>query len=520
MKYLVIIDGPMAVGKTTITEEIQKRLNNFCFISPENYNMDFLFLNSDERRKLKKQLSFFLLRELIRLNQNILIDSMNFDTVVNKIESKVINEYYIIPIKLICSVKTAVERNVTRNKKANSLDVISSHSKFNRIMQNYFEIDTEELSIEQSTIKVLNLIQKKMEETNTYMPIKVIFFPTNKCNLHCIYCYSEAGENENILDLDINIGKRAIDLIINNALATNKNKIIIKYHGGGEPFLSFKFIKTITNYALNVAFDKGVKIKKISASTNGVLSSEQVQWIVENMTDIQVSIDGLPHIQNLQRPINGINGNSFDKVFNSLKYFDKHNFSYKIKTTVTAASVENLPKFIEYITKNTKCKKVHFEAISEFGRTVSNKLKAPSYNDLYSAWNKAKEIAMHNQIELYSSDFSNNYNKAKFCGATNDNFIITTDGLVTTCFKVSTLNSELSDIFIIGKYDNNCNQFQIEHEKIKYLKNLNYKPVECAQCPSYITCNNKCIADYLLTNNLDRKNKTNLNCDLRKIAAK
>ena len=69
-----------------------------------------------------------------------------------------------------------------------------------------------------------------------FEPTEVTFMPTYKCNLKCVYCYSKGGE-EIGNDLEWEVAKAAINLIIYNAEKNEMGKTTLGFHGGGEPFL-------------------------------------------------------------------------------------------------------------------------------------------------------------------------------------------------------------------------------------------------------------------------------------------
>lgn len=362
-------------------------------------------------------------------------------------------------------------------------------------------------------------MRKVVKENYNYTPTQAVFFPTNNCNLRCVYCYADAGEKEINKDMTNKIAKCAIDFIINNAIKTS-GKISLKFHGGGEPFLKFKLIRNIVNYARKKVSDQNLLIKKMSGSTNGVLTDEKRRWIINNFNDIQVSIDGLEDIQNFQRPASSRKINTFQEVVKTIKFFDKNNFNYKIKTTLTSASVTGLYSFVKFIHESTKCKKIHFETINLFGRGLNNVVTTPEIDKLYNNWLKAQIYAYKNGIELYSSEFNINYKKSDFCGANRDNFLINPDGSVTMCYKVGNINHSLARVFMIGRYSKKENKFVFKKGAIKKLRKLNYRPQNCINCPAFNICNNRCLANYLLFDNLNRNKKDKLACSFRIAAVK
>lgn len=72
----------------------------------------------------------------------------------------------------------------------------------------------------------------------------ITFLPTFNCNLRCIYCYAKGGEERD--NMTNEIAKTALD----NFAASHKiEEVNIYFAGGGEPFLNFKVMQFIIDYA-------------------------------------------------------------------------------------------------------------------------------------------------------------------------------------------------------------------------------------------------------------------------------
>jgi uncharacterized protein len=359
------------------------------------------------------------------------------------------------------------------------------------------------------------LAVKQRHFLEAYAPTKATFFLTNNCNLRCKYCYANAGEIDNKV-LDFNLAKNVVDYIIENASKGKKN-IILNFHGGGEPFVAFDRFKEILEYAKRKSVEKGIFIKKVTASTNGVLTDEAREWVVKNLTNIQISIDGLKKVQEYQRPVFNGKKSSFEEVIKTMRYFDDNLFEYRIKSTLTSKSVCGILGFVKFICKNTKCRKIHFETLNYFGRGCDGKILPPSFKKLVACWAKAQDYADKNGVKFYSSELNINYSKSDFCAATTNNLIITPEGILTMCYKVSSPVAPLADKFIIGK---SANGLELDFGKINYLRLIDYKPKGCMFCAAFSVCNNKCLASYMLGNKLDRKKKNKIECGLRVNAVK
>lgn len=125
---------------------------------------------------------------------------------------------------------------------------------------------------------------------------------TQNCNLNCIYCY-EHNKSQKVMDFDI------AKSIIDKELSTLNDDEIIEFDlFGGEPFLEFNLIKTITEYVCQV---KGDKKCQIFTTTNGTLVHDEVQeWLKEHTGCFVcgLSLDGTREMHNINR------SNSYDDI--------------------------------------------------------------------------------------------------------------------------------------------------------------------------------------------------------------
>lgn len=154
MKKLVIIDGPKAVGKSTIYNILTKTLKDFCFVSPSVFSNSFKIVETIERRKLKKKISFILIEDLIHLNQNILVEAISPSSVIKRFHGNSNASYIIISIYLVCSINEAIRRDIEREKLTMTEDVIKSHLNFLPYENYEITINTEKYTIEE-IIKII-----------------------------------------------------------------------------------------------------------------------------------------------------------------------------------------------------------------------------------------------------------------------------------------------------------------------------------------------------------------------------
>jgi uncharacterized protein len=383
--------------------------------------------------------------------------------------------------------------------------------------ENYsFDGDIEKTLLERKFIgeNFPKFFQSELNEK--YTPTSVTFMPSWDCNLRCNYCYSHGGENPGEL-MNLNIAKSAVDFIVKNALENKSKEIHVGYHGGGEP-LNYKnmgWINEITHYSREKAKEKKLN-SKIGSATNGFLSKTNLEWIVNNLDSVNVSLDGPEDIQNRQRP-NKFGGPSYKSVLRAINFFEENKFSYGIRATITDESVNRMEEILNHFSKISSIKQFHLEPLFECGRCETTGSKAPSSEDFIKNFIKTKETAVNLGVKIYSSGSELERIGFKFCGAAGNNFFVTPDGNVTTCLEVSRPNDNMNDIFIVGEFNKEKNEFEFNEEKLNALRKRNVQNVNgCEDCFAKYNCSGDCLAKACAVSGSLYDSRKNIRCDANK----
>jgi len=185
-------------------------------------------------------------------------------------------------------------------------------------------------------------------------------FLTGGCNLRCRYCYARGGEKPSFIDLDF------VKAAVNQFTDKTKKNIKVSLHGGGEPTLAIDRIKQIDEF-LKSQFDK----VSYSVQTNGVMSNETLDWVLDNIKGITLSIDGPPYIQDKQRPMVG-NKPSSPFVEKTVKrLIEERGGKISTRSTITKFSVEKQTEIVEYF-HNLGISNAQLESLTECGRCLDN----------------------------------------------------------------------------------------------------------------------------------------------------
>jgi len=230
------------------------------------------------------------------------------------------------------------------------------------------------------------------------MPLYLILYVTDRCNLKCSHCfYWDKLNKKNEIKLE-NIEK----------IAKSLKGVINVGFTGGEPFLRKDIEKIIYLFRVN----SGMKIASIP--TNGTLTSivlDKVDKILTENQDlylhISISIDGS---EKLHEEIRGVSG-CFSRSMNTLKglldlkkKYDK--LEVGIITTLTGKNDSSIKEFFDYVTNKYL---VDFFQINMLrGKSKSAKLSKNSlkyYKELLTETDKKIKEGKISGYKVLGGDF-------------------------------------------------------------------------------------------------------------------
>ncbi|MBD3290923.1 radical SAM protein, partial [candidate division KSB1 bacterium] len=369
------------------------------------------------------------------------------------------------------------------------------------LLSNIRQVQHSKLSEEHR--EILNfLIQKRIvngsiasreekEASATLSPSKLTLFPTHRCQLNCCYCYAEEQKK-----IDSSMSQEHVENAIEyyTGVMKRENRSIfnLELHGGGEPFADWDLGQFIISLAEKYCQENNFKLQAV-AGTNGIFNKIQLEWILRHFHSLNISFEGLPRIQAIQRPFkNG--ANSFDVVDQSIKFFDSHNFPYALRVTVTRHNEQVLPETIQYILDNYKTGLIHVEPAYSCGNLHDTaKALQPDMEHFAETYFHLETMCRQRNVRLQYSGCRFDRLKTNFCYVGTDDFAVTTDGYLTNCWEVSDRSHPAADTFIFGKLLPH-GKLEIDHEKLKFLKSLNLDNFEyCTDCFAKYQCAGDCV---------------------------
>lgn len=283
---------------------------------------------------------------------------------------------------------------------------------------------------------------KGWHEKNYARPFRMILFPTNLCNLNCVYCKGRDRRNTNPFELK---DKKWME-IVKWGLKNNVREWWIT--GGGEPLIrkvTLKMIKMIKS-------EPGTHCELM---TNGTLFTPQLikEFVKIKMDKIMISIDA--PIEETNNLIRG--GDSFKKTVESIKLFKKNkqrNFPViQIRTTLTSRITDKIHEFVNFSSKiGADELAIHPLHVYEYTKENVGELivKKSQYRELLEGIKKGESVSKqlnfkfdHSAIDCFfnlEKDVNNLGAKRTDCNFLSAlcfepwyNILITADGRIAPC---------------------------------------------------------------------------------------
>jgi uncharacterized protein len=339
-----------------------------------------------------------------------------------------------------------------------------------------------------------------------FRPTQVTLFPTNRCNLRCSYCYAQGGEGgdggEPLTTMSLEVAKRAIDLVAQNAkeLAAeglpHKN-FLVSIHGNGEPFCAFERLREIVWYAQDVSEAIGFPVV-LNTATNGVMDVDQLEFLVANFNNVNVSFDGLPELQDAQRPLANGKG-SFKLVDRTLRRMAEAGVNFGIRATITDANVGRIAEMTAFVAENyPSIEQLHIEPVWECGRCVTSDHATPPAELFIENYLAALAVAKEKGLRLVYSGARQDMVTDAFCKVSSGSFTVTPTGDITACYEVSYRSDPRSERYFFGRYDAEAGNFVYDQSKLDALAELNVRNIPfCTDCFCRWHCAGDCAAKVL-----------------------
>ena len=332
---------------------------------------------------------------------------------------------------------------------------------------------------------VINAIEQMNPKYEELPPVwqGLCLYITQKCNLDCVYCYARGGESSKRMSWD------TAKTTINYYLENKPHHISFTFHGAGEPTIEIDFIQKCCEYIEELY--KGEKPIRYSIITNGVVKKETLDWLIDKGFRFSVSIDGIPQVQDKQRPLK--NGNPSSRyVEKTIKRIVQSGLPYSVNGVFTSETYHLMEESVEYFA-NLGVNYMRLRHAFICGRCHDNDIKSLELDTYLKYLKKAKQTAFSKGVKIaipgYNMPFPHR------CGIGTGYFAgVSYEGFVTACTEVTSKNHPAFNEFCIGHVDVENDTVVLDMEKINKYRDRSYKDIdECQNCVMRDYCNGGCM---------------------------
>jgi len=242
-------------------------------------------------------------------------------------------------------------------------------------------------------------------------------------------------------------------------------------------------------HARSVAGSSGLRLRA-SLTTNGVLTAGKRAWIVSHLDSATVSVDGLPEVQNANRPFPSGRGSS-DVVLGTLRAFDRAGFHYSIRMTVTAEAAPRLAQSIEYLCRRFRPRAIQVEPLYRMGR---GREAADAETAVFiQAFRAARRTSAKAARLLRFSGARLGTVTGRFCGVAHDNFCVSPAGSISACHEVADEHQPWADRFFYGRPSEGASGFDFDERVYTALRAQTVDRLEyCEGCFAKWHCAGDC----------------------------
>ena len=332
------------------------------------------------------------------------------------------------------------------------------------------------------SIEIWNMLQEKnpvMECATPENITELTILLNQRCNFSCSYCYSARGRSD--AELSTDQIRQVLDFFV---IPNRGSHLRIVFSGGGDPVLSFDRFREAVDYLEKLSFQKDIAIE-IDMVTNGsTLSDTFIGFLKDHHVHLVLSFDILKEVHNRQR-------SHFDTVVNTLFRMTDAGLSFGLRCTITPLNVSRQYEMVEELhRKYPQIRSAAFETVLSREIFESAKELSDFYEKFVTHYFEARSLGKQYGISIGNTIF----NSVECCKPRSclGKLVVTPDGSLTACSRISVPKEPHYDLFRYGKVDSYG--VQIDYSKYNILMNENVSRYsECHNCIARWHCGGGCL---------------------------
>lgn len=315
----------------------------------------------------------------------------------------------------------------------------------------------------------------------------LMLYPTNSCNLRCVYCYAVSGPGAGPRLSHEHAAMAVTDFFA--TLDPAVRLVELGFHGGGEPTTNFSVMTQSWELFQRTAADLGLR-SRVSTITNGTFGPAVLRAFTEQPWRLTVSYDG-PR-QAAQRPT-AADRDSRDRVVANLRALLAAGRQVVVRATLTRDGLPFLPALVDDAA-DIGLQTVQVEGASTVGRGANLLDGPPDPEQFAAAFLSAFEYGLRRGVRLTTAGWLHTrVGDGRYCGANSGMRAVTPDGYVSSCTEVC--QGPADDPFIVGRLDTTSRRLEIWPVREQALQErTGYNLPHCSSCYMVDACGGGCMS--------------------------
>ena len=314
-------------------------------------------------------------------------------------------------------------------------------------------------------------------------------FPTNRCNLGCVYCYASSGPagGPPLSEHDAAV---AIDRFFDD-LAPEVAHVSLSFHGGGEPTVALPLMRAAWQRFRERADQLGLRAHG-STITNGAFGKRVRSFLSEPGIDVLFSFDG-PR-QEAQRPTAG-GQDSRARVVENMRALAVAGKRTRARATLTHEGLDSFTALVEDAAE-LEITQLQVEPASVVGRGATAIDGPPEPLAFAEAYLDAFRLGLRLGVRVSTAAFNIiRVGDGRYCGAVRSLRGITPDGFVSACVEATRGEDAAHNPFIVGRVDEPGRRLELREDKIASLRSRTGESLpHCRTCYMVDTCAGGCMS--------------------------
>jgi len=317
----------------------------------------------------------------------------------------------------------------------------------------------------------------------------LFLFPTNRCNLGCVYCYASSGPagGPPLAEDDAAL---AIDRFFDD-LGAEVALVSLSFHGGGEPTVALPVMRSAWRRFQAHAERRGLAASAATI-TNGAFGRQAREFLSEPGIEVMFSFDG-PR-QAAQRPTAG-GRDSRARVVENMRALAAAGKRTKARATLTREGVPVFRALVEDAAE-LGIAELQVEPASVVGRGATTSDGPPEPLEFAEAYLDSFRHGLRLGVCVSTAAFNIiRIGDGAFCGAVRSLRGVTPDGYVSSCVEATRGQDAEQNPFIVGRLDREAGRIELWDDKVKVLRSRTGDSLpHCRTCYMVDTCAGGCMS--------------------------